>query len=382
MKKTISILVSGIIVLTTLAWCTNTSTQTKTEGEKIYQIWVIAPLSGPAANYWEDAINSYRYITEKFNASQSKVKIELIIEDGKCDGKSASSAAQKLVTLDKVQVIVGGFCSAETIAAGAIAQPNKVVMISAVSSSPDIVNIWDYIFRFYNDAYVTKKLSDHIRSMWVENIFVLAENTDVSVGFLKGLKSHFTGTIVSQMYQKEEKDFPMIAKQIKSKINESDFLIFLPSSDESTIWIINAFDKEGILSMMKWRIASNEIVNSAVNYTALWTKLDGVKTTQLVNLGALPSSAKNLSQEMQKNFAITSDPLWSILEADAMSLAIDAVVQAGNDGTAIKNYFTSFNSSSPIKGYLGDYYFTPERDVHGLNFLVYEIKDGKLVNGK
>jgi hypothetical protein len=37
------------------------------------------------------------------------------------------------------------------------------------------------------------------------------------------------------MYQKEEKDFQMIAKQIKSKINESDFLIFLPSSDESTI---------------------------------------------------------------------------------------------------------------------------------------------------
>jgi hypothetical protein len=37
------------------------------------------------------------------------------------------------------------------------------------------------------------------------------------------------------MYQKEEKDFPMIAKQIKSKTNESDFIIFLPSSDESTI---------------------------------------------------------------------------------------------------------------------------------------------------
>jgi hypothetical protein len=85
---------------------------------------------------------------------------------------------------------------------------------------------------------------------------------------------------------------------------------------------------------------------------------------------------------MQKKFTITSDPLWSILEADAMSLAIDAVVQVGNEGEAIKKYFTSFNAETPRKGYLGDYYFTPERDAHGLNFLVYDIKDGKLVNGK
>ena len=382
MKKTISTLLSGIILLSTLAWCTNTSTQTKTNEVKTYKIWVIAPLSWPAANYWEDAVNSYKYIVDKFNISQSNTKIELIIEDGKCDGKSASSAAQKLITIDQVQIIIGWFCSAETIAAWAIAQPNKVVMISAVSSSPDIVNIWDYIFRFYNDAYVTKKLSEYIKSIWVNKIFVLVENTDVSVWFLKWLKSHFTGKIESQMYQKEEKDFPMIAKQIKSKTNESDFIIFLPSSDESTIWIINAFDKEWILTMMKWRIASNEIVNSAVSYNALWTKLDWIKTTQLVNLWSLPSSAKTLSQEMQNNFTITSDPLWSILEADAMSLAIDAIVNVGDNGELIKNYFTSFNTDTPIKWYLGDYYFTPERDIHGLNFLVYEIKDGKLVNGK
>ena len=382
MKKTIAVMLSSILALSTLSWCTNISTQTKTEGQKTYKIGVIAPLSWPAANYGEDAVNSYTYIADKFNASQSGVKIELVIEDGKCDGKSASSAAQKLVTIDKVQVIVGWFCSAETIAAGAIAQPNKVVMLSPVSSSPDIANIGEYIFRFYNDAYVTKKLSDYIQSIWVHKIFVLAENTDVAVWFLKWLKSHFTGEIQSQMYQKEEKDFPMIAKQIKAKTDASDFIIFLPSSDESTIWIINAFDKEWILSMMKWRIASNEIVNSATSYETLWAKLNSIKTTQLVNLWALPSSAKTLTEEMLKKFTINTDPLFSVLEADAMSLAIDAIVSVGNDGTAIKNYFTSFDSDNQIKWYFGDYYFTPQRDAHGLNFLVYEIQDGHLVNWK
>ncbi len=381
MKKTLSFFLVGVVI-STLAWCSNLSTS-QNKWLEVIKIWVIAPMSGPAANYWEDAANAYKYIVDKFNSENSwKIQIKLVIEDGKCEWKSASSAAQKLIWIDKVQVIVWWFCSAETIAAWTIAQPNKVVMISPVSSSPDIANIWNYIFRFYNDAYVTKKLSEHIQSLGVNKIFVLAENTDVSVWFLKGLKASFTWELQSQMYQKEEKDFQMIAKQIKSKINKSDFLIFLPSSDESTIGIINAFDKEWILSMMKGRIASNEIVNSATTYKSLWTKLDWIKTTQLINLWSLPSSAKDLEADMLKYFSINAEPLRAVLEWDAMQLAIDAVVEAGNDWVKIKNYFTSYNSTNPRKGYFWDYYFTPERDAHGLNFLVYEIKDGQLVNGK
>lgn len=194
MKKTIATVLVGILVLSTLSGCTNISTQTKTEGQKIYKIGVIAPLSWPAANYWEDAINAYKFIVNKFNAENSgKMTIDLVVEDGKCDGKASSSAAQKLVTIDKVQVIVGWFCSAETIAAGKIAQPNNVVMISPVSSSPEIANIWEYIFRFYNDDYVTKKLSNYITSMWANKIFVIAENTDVAIWFLNGMETHFTG---------------------------------------------------------------------------------------------------------------------------------------------------------------------------------------------
>ena len=382
MKKTLSLFLVGVITMSTLAWCTNVSTPESKWPETV-KIWVIAPMSWPAANYGEDAVHAYQYIVDKFNSENSwKIQMQLVIEDGKCEWKSASSAAQKLIWIDKVQVIVGWFCSAETIAAGTIAQPNKVVMISAVSSSPDIANIGDYIFRFYNDSYVTKKLSNYIQSLWANKVFVLAENTDVSVGFLEWLKTSFTGKIESQMYQKEEKDFPMIAKQIKSKIHESDFLIFLPSSDESTIGIINAFDNEWILSMMKRRIASNEIVNSATSYKALWTKLDGIKTTQLINLWSLPSSAQDLEKNMLTHFSISSDPLRAVLEGDAMQLTLDAVKKVGNDGEKIKNYFTSYTSANPRKGYFWDYYFTPERDAHGLNFLVYEMKDGKLVNGK
>jgi ABC-type branched-subunit amino acid transport system substrate-binding protein len=41
---------------------------------------------------------------------QGKMKdynIELIYEDGKCNGKDSTSAAQKLISVDKVDMILG-----------------------------------------------------------------------------------------------------------------------------------------------------------------------------------------------------------------------------------------------------------------------------------
>jgi ABC-type branched-subunit amino acid transport system substrate-binding protein len=75
-------------------------------------------------------LNAYTYEVEKFNATHTGIQIQLVVEDGKCEGKDATSAAQKLITVDKVQAIVAGYCSAEAIAAGKIAQDNGVFFIS------------------------------------------------------------------------------------------------------------------------------------------------------------------------------------------------------------------------------------------------------------
>jgi ABC-type branched-subunit amino acid transport system substrate-binding protein len=74
---------------------------------QVVKIGVIAPLSGPAASIGKDAVSTFTFATKQFNSSQKKYTIELIIEDGKCNGKDASSAAQKLVNIDNVKIILG-----------------------------------------------------------------------------------------------------------------------------------------------------------------------------------------------------------------------------------------------------------------------------------
>lgn len=382
MKKTLSLFLAGVITISTLAWCSNISTS-QNKWPEIVKIWVIAPMSGPAANYWEDAVNAYKYAVDKFNSENSwKIQIELVIEDWKCDWKTAASAAQKLISIDKVQTILWWICSVETVPAWKIAQANRVTLLSPLSSAPEIAEIGDYVFRFYNDAYVTKKLSSYMTNQWVKKVFVLAESTDASLWYAKAIEKYFTWVVEKEIYQSSEKDFGMIAKQIKSKLKDIDFLVFVPNSDGNVIGILQSLDKEGILESMKWRIATNELINWKQIIETLWSKTDWIKTTQLMNLASMWSSAQILVEDFLKGHTITSDPFWIIFESEWISLLIDAIKENWNNSDWIRRYLNSFNENNKRKWYFWDYYFTPERDANGLDFLVYEVKDGQLVNGK
>ena len=73
--------------------------------------------------------------------------VEVVWEDGKCEARAATAAAQKLVTMDAVRVIFGGVCSSETLAMAPMTEGAKVILLSPSSTSPDITTAGDFVFR-------------------------------------------------------------------------------------------------------------------------------------------------------------------------------------------------------------------------------------------
>jgi branched-chain amino acid transport system substrate-binding protein len=89
--------------------------------------------------------------------------LEVVYEDGFCDSKTASNAGNKLINIDKVVAIIGGFCSGETLAVAPTAEQNKVVMISPASTAPSISTAGDYIFRDVpSDSYQGKHAANFV----------------------------------------------------------------------------------------------------------------------------------------------------------------------------------------------------------------------------
>jgi branched-chain amino acid transport system substrate-binding protein len=146
------------------------------------KIGVIEPLSGAVAasgNYIRmgaeiarDAINARGGINGR--------KVELVIEDNKSDPKEAATAAEKLITRDKVPAIMGAWGSSMTLAAMPKLEEYGVPMVVETSSAGSITksgNPW--IFRISPPSEMEALgLERYVDKLGVKRADFLAVNTD------------------------------------------------------------------------------------------------------------------------------------------------------------------------------------------------------------
>src|SRR4051812_38203363 len=105
--------VVGVVVVIGLVWW---GMAKNNASASVIKIGAIGPFTGDAAVYGQPMQNTIKLAVDQLNAAGgiNGKQIEMVYEDGKCDGQDGASAAQKLVNVDGVQSIIGGFCSGET----------------------------------------------------------------------------------------------------------------------------------------------------------------------------------------------------------------------------------------------------------------------------
>ena len=146
------------------------------------KIGFIAPLTGEAATYGLMGQNVVKLAADEINA-QGGINgrhLEIIYEDGKCNGAAAATAIQKLVEFDKVEVVFGGFCSSESLGAEPIATQNKVLLFSLGSSSPALTGKSPFFARDYpSDASQGAVLAEiaYNKKGW-RNVALIQEQLD------------------------------------------------------------------------------------------------------------------------------------------------------------------------------------------------------------
>lgn len=222
----------GIVVLVILfvGWVLYKGNPGQSETGPI-KVGFIGPLTGDAAAIGESLKNAVTIATDEVNAAGgvSGRQVEVTYEDGKC-GNAAASAAQKLINVDKVKYIIGGACSGETLAAAPVAESSKVILLSPVSSSPDITTAGDYIFRNYaSDASSGNKIAQAMFDKGYKKVAVVAEQTDYAQALRKVFEKTYTdlgGTIVaSEGYSTDNKDFRTLLAKIKTSGAEAVYLV-------------------------------------------------------------------------------------------------------------------------------------------------------------
>ncbi|MBT4697263.1 ABC transporter substrate-binding protein, partial [Candidatus Woesearchaeota archaeon] len=219
MKNLLKIAVAVMICIL-LVGCGNNVSGNVVASQKPIKIGYIGPLTGDAASLAVSSVRSIMMVEKEIN-SQGGIngrELQVIYEDGKCNGKDASLAAQKLININKVGFLIVG-CSPEVLSIAPITEAAKVVMISPMATNPKIKEAGDYTFRVVpSDAGQGKIGAKLMLAADLSNVAVIYPNMDWGVGLKDVFVEEFekSGKVVAaETFEMETKDVKTQLLKIK-----------------------------------------------------------------------------------------------------------------------------------------------------------------------
>jgi branched-chain amino acid transport system substrate-binding protein len=373
MSKTIKIVI-GVIVVVVIVILLVTSGKGNDTGP--IKIGFIAPLSGNAVTYGEPVKKGIETAVSEINekGGVDGRQLEVIYEDGKCSNKDATSAAQKLISVDKVKVILGMICSGELLSAAPIAESAKVILIGQ-GSNPDISNSGDYIFRtFPNDDLVGTALVNQMIKNNVKTVALLSGSSAYTIGLKNNFEAKIKDTsiniVANESYTENTKDYRSMLQKIKV-LNPDAIILNTQTGAEGGRAAQQARDL-GITAQFYSAFFSGP------EFVSLGKIVEG---TYIVDTPAVDpnniDAAAFATKYKEKYGSESSYPFVSANSYDQVYLIADIFEKVGSDDTdKIKE---ALYNTTAFKGLSGTFGFDKNGDVVGIGMRVMQIQDGKLV---
>jgi branched-chain amino acid transport system substrate-binding protein len=349
MNKTII----GVVVLLIIVaggWYLVSKNQSTSNETGPVKIGVILPLTGDAAVYGEPLSHVLQIAADEINAASGidGQQVNLVVEDGKCNGTDAANAAQKLVNVDHVQVIIGGFCSGESLSAEPIATAGKVALLSGGSSSPKLTDISPYFARDYpSDSFQGKILAGiaYTDKGW-KKVATIQEQTDYALGVYTAFSTEFTrlgGVVTNESFPSDNTDFRTIVS--KMKVENPDAVLVSVQTPATAARVFTQMNQLG------WKpklLIVDAITGDPITLANNKAILEGAITAEF---GVDPTNAKFSGMIASYKTKYGAEPPYQSYAQtmyDAVYLVRDAIKAVGYDGTKIANWLRT-----SVKGWQG-----------------------------
>lgn len=336
MNKTLNWIIV-LIIAVAIIWFGFMNKSDDQNSDEPIKIGFIGPLTGDAASYGEPMRNVAQLAVDEINSAGgiNGRNIELIAEDGKCLGVNSTSAMSKLVNVDKVEVVLGGFCSGESLAAEPIATQNEVLLFSGGSSSPDLTGKSFYFVRDYpSDATQGQVIAENANSRGMKTVAFIQEQTEYAVGLLNSFKSSFEGDIVVEEFTTDVTDFRTQLTKLKAVNPNALFVdVQTPAAGERIVkqikelgWDIDLFISDTITAYAPVVEGQKDVLEGAVGAEF------GV---DLEN-----SKFQHLLESYKEKFAVEDMPIYSYAQTvyDSVYLVKNGIEEVGYDGKKLAEW--------------------------------------------
>lgn len=202
-------------------------------------------MSGGQAQYGLSGRNAIQIAVDEQNAAGGikGKKIEVRVYDTQSKPEESASAAKRLVTQDKANVIIGEMTSSNTLAMAPIAQEAKVPMISPTATNPAVTLAGDYVFRAcfidpFQGAAMAKFAHDTLK---FKNVAILTDTKSAySAGLTEAFEKSFTAgggkVLATEAFAQGDSDFRAQLTKVKKLKPQG---LFVPAYYEDVARIAN-----------------------------------------------------------------------------------------------------------------------------------------------
>lgn len=337
-------------------------------------------LSGANATYGQAMEKGSQLAIAQYNESDdAKYKIEVVLQDNKCDPAEATSIATKLMTEDGVALQVGPATTGDSVATYQVSEDSKVPVLSpAVTGNgamlKDGKTAYEYAWRIcFEDSAQASAMAVFAKDLGEMKAVIYSDSSnDYAKGLAEDFRAKFEelgGKIVAEEnYTSGDTDF----NAALSKMKDLDFdVLYIPGYyNEAGLIIKQAraagleqtiLGPDGMDSPKLEELAGAENLNN-VYFTTAYTTVDA------------SDELKAFIDEYTAEYNEEPD-MFSVLAYDATNLGLQALEEAGASGEKLNEVIKNMEFTGLTGSFTFDDAHTPQKKV-----LVVELQDGKQVN--
>jgi branched-chain amino acid transport system substrate-binding protein len=336
-------------------------------------IGFVGPLSGDLSSIGTVAKAAVEVAVEEINTTGgiNGRPLRVVYEDGRCDPTAASSAALKLITIDKVSALIGGACSSETSAFVKQIDENKVPTVSYCSSAPALTGASPYFFRNYpSNAYQGAFMADYAYTkLGAREVAILYHVSDAYTPIKDIFTTRFEalgGRVVAvEGASQDARDY----KTQLTKVGTAVPFIYMPTYPDG-----------GTVALMQ---AKSLGITAQIFGADAWgdPKLHGA----VAGLGrylysAAKTAAPNDVFEVKVKAQAQTDavPACASQAYDALYIVVDALKNAGTNPEKLRDALRA----TKYDGVAGHVEFDARGDLQGAEYVVKKIENGTSVEVK
>jgi branched-chain amino acid transport system substrate-binding protein len=248
-----------------------------------FKIGGLVPITGTQAVMAEDLSTGLKLAEEDVNAAGGVLgkPVQVIIEDTETRPAPGMDAARKLIDVDKVGVIVGGFSSGVSLPIAKYCQSKGLVFVAGAPTSPLFEEVGDYVFmtdvldKFKGKVIAELAVGDSGKKkfglMFMNNAFGMALREE-TIKNLKALGAEITTDVV---YELNKVDYKAELQRLFAKKPEA--IIGTYYAKEGMVTAKQAYEM-GLLDVSKVPWYCPEMVSSfATAVKEIPDALEGIK---------------------------------------------------------------------------------------------------------